>query len=341
MRLLKYIQIEEIVLLGISLFFLVLLYLLGFFSSDIALIFKKGWANIAFVLRFWVSGALLFVVWAYTLTMTADRRKYFFDYLRKEKIGNLLTQSLLFLKTFAIITASTTLGMLSVGILQQATKNRLINFQLLEADKLIIGDYPLFWLHSPANSLNGLFHFLTPAIIYSFLSLAGVIVFLIFIFYFGKNKNIFKGYIMSMFIVLALAMPFWFYFPANSPSNYFLHDSGSNFSASLSEAISNYQPNAKVAAFQEKMWQSQKNALPVTTMPSMHWAWSIIIVYYLFKKAPKTIFLSSVWLIFNLFGTAYLGNHYLVDGLAAVPLAIISIFLASLFIKLEKNILFQ
>ena len=339
MKVLKYLQIEEIVLLGISLFLIILLYLLGFFSSNIELIFQKGWTNITPALQLWMGGAIFFVFFAllaYPLIAVKDFRKSFLDYLRKERIKN-FTRSLSLFKTFTIIITITTLGILATGVLQQETKNRLLNLQLLGADKFIVKDYPLLWLHSPANALNGLFHFLTPAIIYSFLSMAGVMGLLAFIFYFGKNKNIFKGYVMSIAIAFALAMPFWFFFPANSPANYLLHSPKQNFSADLSQAISQYRPNAKVKEFQEKMWLAQKNAQPITTMPSMHWAWSIIIVYYLFKKARKTIVFSSTWLVFDLFGTIYLGNHYLIDGLAAVPLAIISIFLASLFIKLEKN----
>lgn len=338
MKFLKSLQIEEIVLIGISLFFLTLLYLLGFFSSDIKLIFSRGWANIAFVFQLWTSGIVIFLVlWAYPLFVITNRRKSFFNYFHKEGVKNFFIQFLSFLKTFVIITTTTTLGMLVVGILQQETKNRVINLQLMNADKFLVKDYPIFWLHSSSNILSSFFNFLTPAMIYSFLSLAGVMGTAAFIFYFGKNKNVFKGYIMSISIVFALAMPLWFFFPANSPANYFLHNSNANFTAELSEAISQYQPNARVMAYQEKMWQKQKNFLPVSTMPSMHWAWSIIIVYYLFKKERKTIILSSIWLIFNLFGTIYLGNHYLIDGLVAIPLVILSLYFANLFSKLKPE----
>lgn len=314
-KFIKSLQIEEIVLGSISLLLLVWLYFLGFFSSDIKSIFAKGAVNVAFSFQWLATGIIIGT---------------FLLLIAKQK------QIMSLFRTLAFIISTSTIGVLTLGMLQLETKNRLINLQLINADKFLANVYPLFWLHSSSNWLSGFFNFLTPAIIYSFLSLAGIMAAAAFIFYFGKDKSLFKGYVMCLAIVFVLAMPFWFFFPANSPANYFLHNDGSSHTAGLSEAIGRYRPNAKVAAFQENMWLEQKNSLPITTMPSMHWAWSIIIVYYLFKKSRKTLAFSSVWLVFDLFGTVYLGNHYLADGLVAVPLAVLSIFLANSLIKLEK-----
>lgn len=317
-------KIEEIILICVSLFFLVLLFSGGFFANDVGLIFKKGLSNIVFFFP-WLANGL---VWGVCFLLI---RNY------QEKTKNFLKQILSLLKTMVIIAATAALGILTTGAIQQEAKNQLVSPQLLNADKLLTKKYLLFWFHSSSGGLKGFFDFLTPAVMYSFLGLGAIMVVLAFIFYFEKNKNLFKGYIISMFVVFALAMPLWRLFPANSPANYLLHGSGGNFNAELSRAIIDYRPNPKVMDFQEKIWQEQKNAMPITTMPSMHWAWSIIIVYYLFKKWRRTIFLSSVWLSFNLFGTVYLGNHYLVDGLVAIPLAVLSLLLANLLIKLEQG----
>lgn len=337
MKFIKSIKIEELVLICVSLFFLILLFSFGLFANNLKDILKSGWVNIAQTVGWWSSGLILifsfyivFRLYAFLLNLRSGQ-KHFGGIKFKEIRG----KARFILRPFIIISMAFVLAILTTGALQQQTENKLMNLRLLETNQSLT-TLPFFWLH---GHFRGLFDFLTPLIIEAFMFLGPLMVVLIFVFYLDKNKKLFKGYVMSMFIALALALPFWYFFPINSPNNAFLRSSSqtSYFNANLSLAIENYQPNATIKSFQEKTRREQKEAPPVSTLPSMHWVWSGIIVYYLFKKERKTIALSSIWLLFNLFGTIYLGNHYLLDGLAALPIIAISLFLAEFFIKIEQN----
>ena len=336
---LKSLKTEEIILACVSLFFLILLLFFYFFADSSRITIQTGLANVAASINWWLGGVIVFFAFSilriyFSLIKKNSWRSLLYCF-RVEKLKNYRNRGLLLLRFFIVVIATTVLGMLVSGLIQQETKDRLMNLQILNADKFLTGTYPLFWLHSPSNYLSGFFNFLTPVIIYSFLSMAMVMGFLALVFYFNKDKKLFGGYMASIFIAFGLAMPFWYFFPVNAPANYLLHGNTDNFNTSLSQAIKNYQPNAKVAVFQEKTWETQRNAMPITTMPSMHWIWSMIIIYYIFKKWPKAIYPSLVWLSFNLFGTIYLGNHYLIDGLVAIPVAVLSLFAANLLMKLN------
>lgn len=334
---LKSVRIEYIVLSCISLFCLIFLFSSGFFANT-EIISQKSWTSIRVGTKWLGTGPIMIFFICAALRLYVSLMKIRFERpfaLKKIDLKKTLKGLIYLTKPFTVILVALVLIVLMMGVVQQETRDRLINLQLFQANNLLT-TLPLFWLNS---HFKNILDALTPAIINSFMLLGLLMVTTMFVLYLDKDARLFKGYIISIFIATALALPLWYAFPANSPSNVLLGDTErvANLTPSLSQAIKNYQPNDLVQSFRERTWEAQKNAPPVATIPSMHWAWSGIIVYYLFKKEPKTIFFSSVWLILDLLGTIYLGNHYFMDGLIALPIIILSLVLVNFLIKIEKK----
>jgi len=351
LKILKNIKIEEYTLIGVSVIMLFMVFFLDFFNTTSLSLLKNGWVNIKEAMMWWGGGMfmliffyIIFKFYVFCVNITSDfflnktSRHFSFSIILNREVKFRFKQIWFLIKPLVIILIPASLSLLILGILYNETKNRLINLQLLDIDKFLTGNYPFLWLHSFLNPFKNFLDFLTPVIIPSFLALSVIMGILIFVFYFDRNEKLFKGYIIASFIVLLLAQPLWYLFPANSPVNAFLYNSDrTGLNLVLSQEIKNYHPNLRVGSFQEEMWENQKNALPISTMPSMHWAWALIIVYYLFKKRGRTVFFSLPWLFLTLLGSVYLGCHYLIDGVVALFLVVLSILLANFLVKIEKR----
>ncbi len=83
-----------------------------------------------------------------------------------------------------------------------------------------------------------------------------------------------------------------------------------------------------------------KNANVLAAMPSLHSAYPVVVLFYAFKKRISTltkilfvIFLFGIW-----FSAIYSSHHYIIDVIAGVLIAVVSLFL---FEKLSKTSYFQ
>jgi len=135
-----------------------------------------------------------------------------------------------------------------------------------------------------------------------------------------------------------IALPLWYFFPANSPQNTYLNNVyNKQIDSSIKELTDNYQPNKYLLSFHKEIGVEQGEIAPVTTMPSMHVAWTIVIIYYLFKFKRKTIYFTLPWAFFSILGTVYLAQHYFIDILVALLVALLAICLANCLVKIEKR----
>lgn len=336
----KNIKIENAALAAVSLIFLIFAIKLGLSLNDPTSFLEKGVTNLKTSGRWW-SGSLYMLLpiiaygflWLYAFLLKTIKTKKMILPIRRSNLSKTIRGAWFVCAPFAYISVPFSLALLAAGTLQEATKNKIWNNQLINASESLTIT-PFFWLH---NNFQNVLGFLTPAIIESFLALNVIMTGLLILLYLSRNKKPYKGFVISTFLVLLFSMPIWYFFPVHSPTNAFLYETTGNFNASLTRQIENYRPNEAVKKFQDKMWDSQKNAKPITTLPSMHWAWSAIVFYYLFRKHRATAILSSLWLFLALLGTVYLGNHYLIDGLIAAPLAVAAILLAEFMVRLETR----
>jgi len=225
-----------------------------------------------------------------------------------------------FTRTIILILFIFSLFMFALAGVNTATKGRLLNQEFFVIEKNIFGELPFLWLHSQNNFLAPLLRILAPAIIWCFQSLSLVMGVSMFVFYIVFSKEDFYKYIFAIFISCMIALPFWYFFPINSPNNYYL---------STNPEIADYNPPKSVLELQRQIYNEQKENPPVSTFPSMHTTWAIFIVYYLYRNYKKTIWLTAPWLLLLILGTTYLAQHYFVDILLAIPLSAISIIIAN------------
>jgi len=334
----KKIKIEEYVLIGCSLFFLILSIFFSPNNSFISLL-KNGTVVVKSSIE-WYQGIFLFFLFSFFFYITF--RIYIFLVKKVSSYKNQKHFSFNFsaikdirfiIRMIIPILISFSSSLLMVGVVKTKIGSNLINEKLLNIDRILTGNYPFIWLHTPSNPLESFFDSISPVIIFIFTSLNIVIGISIVLFYLDKKRQLFKGLVISIFLAMFLSIPLWYLFPANSPSNAFLQNP-ENAASWQTEA--DYL-NPEVKLFQKEMWERQKEALPITTMPSMHWAWTIIIVYFFFRKNRKTLFISIPWMLITFLGTVYLGCHYLIDGIVSVPLATLSIAIACFFVRIEEG----
>lgn len=221
-----------------------------------------------------------------------------------------------------------------LGFFISSTKERLVNNQLIEIDRFLFGHYPFIWFQSPGNFLKN-FDFL---FIKSFLFLGFMLGATLVLFYLSRKRKFLSQYIIAVTSTVLIALPFWFFFPSNSPQNAFLNNVyEKEINTELEKSINYYQPTNLALNFQREIGEKQKTAPPISTFPSMHVAWAIIIVYLTFQYNRKTIFFTLPWVIFSSLGTVFLAQHYFIDFLAAFPVAGISLWFSSFLVQLEKK----
>ena len=254
---------------------------------------------------------------------------------KKRALSFLLNLGLIFRNFVSIIIFFIFLSSL-LGLLNNDLRDHVMNIQLLEIDRnIFFGNYP-FILFQDQHSFLRIFDFL---IVYSFNFIPISIFLSLIFFYFQKNKKLFKQFLLSFAIVIMLSMPFWYFFPANSPQNAFISNLHSyKINNQLKNSLQNYFPTNLAKSFQVDTDKLQKQTPPVTTFPSMHTAWSLLVAYFFWKFSRKFAYFFVIpWAIFSITGTVYLAQHYFIDIILAIPMAIIAIDFSLLLVKLEER----
>lgn len=205
---------------------------------------------------------------------------------------------------------------------------------LASLDQKLFGEYPFVWL---ATAFHQSWFSWLMFYIYIYLSvvLSGVFILL---FFFSSNL-LFRRAILSFIIILVIAFPLFYFLPCQDPNNYFLRDiRGYSFTPEVSVILKSYAPSVLTAGYISQIAEAetnakQDNAVPVSCFPSMHATWSLLIVYFLAKLWKRSLFVSLPWLAFLLLSGIYLAQHYVVDYVIAVPVAVIGLFIANFLIR--------
>ena len=244
-----------------------------------------------------------------------------------------LAQKVVF--TFIVIIALTVpLGFMLEKVVLHAKAPEVIFFSeiFLQIDNMVFGAYIPFWLQSSSNSLKPLFDNLSFLIITVYRSLPfllGILFSLLFVF---KPYYFYKAFI-SFFVMFLIGLPLWFFFPAVSPLDAYI-DNVLNVPPPLylQTTLSEYHPNANVKSYLVSVTalseESGNQFFAITTMPSMHVAWSLLIlVFGVILWRPLVILLIPYFLL-NALATVYLLQHYSVDIPTGIVVGIVSILIA-------------
>lgn len=230
------------------------------------------------------------------------------------KLREFFFDSLSYLRFFFFLMLGFSGNLLILYVITQSGHQRMVNEMLMGWDKTVFGVYPFIWFHDVHNLLKPALDYLTPAIWFSFDKLS--LIMAVSIMFLFRYKKIFAGLIISYFIALIVSLFIWNIFPVNSPNNYYL---------SQNPQIEGYSPNGLVQEYEAKVRENQKDTLPISTFPSAHVMWGLETAYFWSLYSKKTLFISVPWFLLMALGTVYLAQHWAVDVLAAIPIAVISI----------------
>jgi len=345
------IRIEEYILLFFSL--ILFLFCLALVSqSDFANSFRIGFDNVALGVNYF-SFVLFFIYFYIFFKLYLYLINWLSPFIEKEdslknvlfswpklfsqswpKLKNFLITVLFFLRPLFFVTLFFSLITYLIGLMAVQLRGNLIDGWLMKIDKSILGFYPFLW----SNDSVGFLEYLAPLFLYAFCLLGSLMGISWLILYLMNQRRLFSQFIIAMTLVTMLALPIWFFFPANSPQNTYLNNVYSlKIDPFIENLVKDYQPNQYIINFHQEVGVNSGGTAPVTTMPSMHVAWTIIIVYYLFKFKRKTIYFTLPWAFFSILGTVYLAQHYFIDILVALPITLLAIWLTNYLVMIEEK----
>ncbi|KND49955.1 MAG: hypothetical protein AB198_01380 [Parcubacteria bacterium C7867-003] len=209
---------------------------------------------------------------------------------------------------------------------------------LAQVDLAVFGRLLFLDLPTYFNS-NFISHFFA----YFYISLSYVLpLFLVLLFILKKNESL-RLAVTAFMLSFLFAYPFFYILPAQGPSYSIISNVRSvQLPEDLTFRLQSYKPNEYTARTMDNILinitnKEKDNSFPVSSIPSMHATWGMIVVFFLFKLRKYTLALSLPWIILMLLGGLYLGQHYLIDYFASVPVAGMSIFSAYWLLRLKKE----
>lgn len=231
--------------------------------------------------------------------------------------------------TFVHITILDNIGHLDAVVVAHATET------LMRWDYKIFGFYPVIALQALQK-----IPFVDSAFILVYQSI-GIIMSLLAIALCIKNKTLWRMYIISVMLASTLSLPIWRLYPAISPNEMYLENITKTEAAIATQQVHNVNLSTKLTAFLEKLrghWSiPEKGLFAITTFPSMHVAWGILIVYFCVLLWRPLAYIAVPWAIMNTISTVYVFEHYAVDAFAGLFMAILAIIITKKLLAFEKQ----
>ncbi|MBI4119883.1 MAG: phosphatase PAP2 family protein [Parcubacteria group bacterium] len=206
---------------------------------------------------------------------------------------------------------------------------------LMTLDKKLFGVYPAFWFQNITGPAKLVFDAAGPWFIaaYNALSLAVTAVFFITL---ARGNKKFHQFFASFLLAAAISLPFWHFWPALSPlDGYLVNQTKIAPPEDIQREIVRYKPNQSLQNFLNSVAnvnRDEKNSFfAVTTMPSMHVAWATVALYFGIEVWPPLAMILVPYFILNFAASVYTMQHYAVDGLAGMAVALAAIFAVKFF----------
>jgi len=208
----------------------------------------------------------------------------------------------------------------------------------LSWDRAIFKTDPGIWL---INKFGGTFLEKVFLLTYNSLFLLLAIILLIsFIF----NKKAFRKLLLSFFISWMISLPLWFLFPTLSPDFMFRQNKLKLAAPQECKAFNNFKCSDQLKEnlqFQDGVHivslNPNQKSLSTSTFPSMHAAWGVIIAYSGIAIWPWLGIILIPFAILNCISAVYILEHFVVDIILGIFVAIISIVVTELLLRFEKK----
>ncbi len=209
---------------------------------------------------------------------------------------------------------------------------------LFGVDRAVFGTYPTFWL-SHAIGANQLLD-IVAVIAYKFLTpIMGV--FLLYALL--RKPAVARRFLLFFFVCQVLSAPVWFAVPAASPYAFYTGKvPQAEISAPVATALSEYHPSdrlqAEFAIAEKRSATAGSNYFDLTNLPSMHAAWGLGLVYFgAIALGVGAGYAFGAWFLLEILGAVYTGEHYGVDIIAGIAIAIIAFWVVEKILDFEKK----
>ena len=206
------------------------------------------------------------------------------------------------------------------------------NNTLMAMDKALFNVYPPLWFQQTDNIFKPFFDATMSSWIYLY-GLLTIVMTFAFIYLFALNRRLFMQLLTAFFLCMALSFPFWYAFPAISPLVSYWHPIiEQDIPEDVQTQLDQYQPNEILAAYLQRVAEARDSVkdkiIIVTTIPSMHIAWGTLVVYYL-SVAWRPFLIGTIpFFLLNNISTLVTMQHYAVDVIAGIIVAVLAIIIA-------------
>lgn len=157
-----------------------------------------------------------------------------------------------------------------------------------------------------------------------------------------QDKKFFRTAVIAFLFSLVVTYPFFYMFPCQDPGNYFVRNLRSYpLPSHIDPYLAAYQPTPLAKQIitrieESETTKSRDNQVPVSCFPSMHAVWSYFIIYFLARITLWSLIITIPWAVIVLTGGMYFAQHYFIDYVIAIPLAVVSIVCAIWLLRLES-----
>ncbi len=213
---------------------------------------------------------------------------------------------------------------------------RFTNYDLLFAsiDHTLIGSYVFLDLPLFISDIGQ-----ADLVFYSYILLPVIIGILLIALYIKRPATLYREMIIAFLLSMAVSFPFFALFPCIGPNNYFIRNLHNNSAPeAIASRLQGFDPGEKIRKYTAQVADAQTipgpdHVVPISAFPSMHTIWGMLVVYYCFRVRRTSLFVTIPWILFMLAGGLMLGQHYVIDYVAAIPFIIIIISLSRMLMK--------
>lgn len=249
-----------------------------------------------------------------------------------------LSSLLLIILSISFIAYSLTLATILLFRISDPIRTAEFGKVFLNWDRAIFKTDPGIWM---INNLGGTFW--EKILLWTYMNIFEVLSIVILVS-FILNKKAFRKLIMSFFISWIIALPLWFLFPTLSPDFMFRLNELNAAGVQDIKAFNNFTPSTllkndlqNLDAVHITNKDPANRLLSISTFPSMHAAWGTIIAYAGMIISPWLGIILIPLSIINDISCVYILEHFFVDVLLGIIIALISIIITELLLRLEAK----
>jgi hypothetical protein len=221
------------------------------------------------------------------------------------------------------------------GINGQVARN---NDALMRLDKALFRVYVPFWFENTTNPIGGLFRQGAAVLVRTYESLPFVMAVSMVVALVRKGE-LFSRVLAMYFVIIAISMVGWFLLPATSPLDAYVDGVPPPVpNESVGRYLASYRASPPVREFTGSLRNIRRqmgDRLWVTTIPSMHIAWSIVVLYTLVSLSRVLLLAAVPYFALNLISTMSTLQHYAVDVVLGMAVAVVAIGVVGLLPSLN------